>query len=97
MIHNIDQNVGKILAKLDEWDIAKDTLVIFHERQRRDSRSQCLQRRYARHQKEPHGWEGPVLVHFGVGLERSRRRLQRARCPHRFFPTLAELAARNRR
>ena len=29
MIHNIDQNVGKILANLDEWEIAKDTLVIF--------------------------------------------------------------------
>lgn len=29
MLHNIDQNVGKILGKLDEWGIAKDTLVIF--------------------------------------------------------------------
>jgi arylsulfatase A-like enzyme len=29
MIHNIDQNVGKLLAKLNEWRIAKDTLVIF--------------------------------------------------------------------
>lgn len=29
MIHNIDQNVGKLMAKLDEWGIAKDTLVIF--------------------------------------------------------------------
>lgn len=29
MIHNIDQNVGKLLAKLDEWGIAKDTLVVF--------------------------------------------------------------------
>ncbi|MFM8471646.1 MAG: arylsulfatase [Limisphaerales bacterium] len=29
MLHNIDQNIGKVLAKLDEWGIAKDTLVIF--------------------------------------------------------------------
>jgi arylsulfatase A-like enzyme len=29
MIHNIDQNIGKVLAKLDEWGIARDTLVIF--------------------------------------------------------------------
>jgi arylsulfatase len=29
MLHNIDQNVGKLLTKLDEWGIAKDTLVIF--------------------------------------------------------------------
>ena len=29
MVHNIDQNIGKVLAKLDEWGIAKDTLVIF--------------------------------------------------------------------
>ena len=29
MIANIDANVGRLLAKLDEWGIAKDTLVIF--------------------------------------------------------------------
>ncbi len=29
MIHNIDENVGKLLAKLGEWGIAEDTLVIF--------------------------------------------------------------------
>lgn len=29
MIHNIDENVGKLMAKLDEWGIAKNTLVVF--------------------------------------------------------------------
>ncbi|NUQ62372.1 MAG: arylsulfatase [Pirellulales bacterium] len=29
MIHNIDGNVGALLARLDEWGIAKDTLVVF--------------------------------------------------------------------
>lgn len=29
MLHNIDVNLAKLLAKLDEWGIAKDTLVIF--------------------------------------------------------------------
>ncbi len=29
MITNIDDNVGKLLAKLEEWGLAKDTLVIF--------------------------------------------------------------------
>ena len=29
MIHNIDENVGRLLAKLDEWGIAKNTLVVF--------------------------------------------------------------------
>ena len=29
MLHNIDQNVGKLLAKLDEWGIEKNTLVVF--------------------------------------------------------------------
>lgn len=29
MIHNIDQNIGRLLAKLDEWGIAQNTLVIF--------------------------------------------------------------------
>jgi arylsulfatase A-like enzyme len=29
MIHNIDENVGRILSKLDEWGISKNTLVVF--------------------------------------------------------------------
>ncbi len=29
MISNIDDNVGKLLAKLKEWDLEKDTLVVF--------------------------------------------------------------------
>lgn len=29
MIHTIDENVGKLLAKLEEWGIADDTLVVF--------------------------------------------------------------------
>ena len=29
MLHNIDQNVGKILSNLETWGIAKDTLVVF--------------------------------------------------------------------
>jgi arylsulfatase len=29
MIHNIDQNIGKLLNQLDEWGIADNTLVIF--------------------------------------------------------------------
>jgi arylsulfatase len=28
MIHNIDQNLGKLMAKLDAWGIAKDTLIV---------------------------------------------------------------------
>lgn len=29
MIHNIDDNVGRLLAKLAEWSIERDTLVVF--------------------------------------------------------------------
>ena len=29
MIHNIDENIGKVLAKLKEWGIERETLVIF--------------------------------------------------------------------
>ncbi len=29
MIHNIDQNVGQLLSRLEEWNIAQNTLVIF--------------------------------------------------------------------
>jgi arylsulfatase A-like enzyme len=29
MVHNIDENVGRLLKRLDEWGIARDTLVIY--------------------------------------------------------------------
>ncbi len=29
MIHNIDENIGKLMTKLNEWGIERDTLVIF--------------------------------------------------------------------
>lgn len=29
MLHNIDENVGRLLAKLDEWGLAQNTLVVF--------------------------------------------------------------------
>lgn len=29
MVANIDENVGRVLSKLEEWNIAKDTIVIF--------------------------------------------------------------------
>ena len=29
MIENIDENMGRLLAKLDEWDLYKDTILIF--------------------------------------------------------------------
>lgn len=29
MIHNIDENIGRLLAKLKEWDIDRNTLVVF--------------------------------------------------------------------
>lgn len=29
MVHNIDDNLGQLLAKLDEWGLAKNTLVVF--------------------------------------------------------------------
>ncbi len=29
MLHNIDENLGKLMAKLEDWGIAKNTLVVF--------------------------------------------------------------------
>ncbi|MDO8540041.1 MAG: arylsulfatase [Opitutaceae bacterium] len=29
MVHNIDENVGRLLARLDEWNLSRDTLVVF--------------------------------------------------------------------
>jgi arylsulfatase len=29
MIHNIDENIGRVLAQLEAWGIARDTLVVF--------------------------------------------------------------------
>ena len=51
MIENIDDNVGGLLAKLKEWGISDNTLVDFHDRQRRHRRRSRLQRRNARIEK----------------------------------------------
>jgi arylsulfatase A-like enzyme len=29
MVHNIDENVGRLLARVDEWGLTRDTLVVF--------------------------------------------------------------------
>ena len=50
MIANIDDNVGRLLAKLKEWGLERDTLVIFMNDNGGTAGVQRLQRRHARQQ-----------------------------------------------
>ena len=51
MIANIDDNVGRLLAKLKEWGLETRHARHLHERQRRHGRSEGLQRRDARRRR----------------------------------------------
>ena len=48
MITNIDDNVGRLLAKLKEWELERDTLVIFMTDNGGTGGRAGLQRRHAR-------------------------------------------------
>lgn len=92
MIHNIDDNVGKLLTKLDEWGIAEDTLVIFMNDNGGTAGTQIFNA----------GMRGEKVTAWIGGTHSSsfwrwKGTLQPADCgvlsAHiDFFPTLAELA-----
>ena len=50
MIANIDENMGRLLAMLDERDLRDNTILIYHDRQRGHRRRADLQCRHARPQ-----------------------------------------------
>ena len=56
MIANIDDNVGRLLAKLKEWGIERDTLVVFMNDNGGTVGHAGVQRRHAR--AEGHPWLG---------------------------------------
>lgn len=96
MVANIDENVGKLLAKLDEWGIAKDTLVIFMNDNGGYAPSCKIFNAGMRGSKGSAWlggtravslwrWPGPLEPHDATGLASNID----------FFPTLAELAGAN--
>ena len=93
MIANIDDNVGRLLAKLKEWGLEHDTLVIFMNDNGGTAGVQRLQRRHAR--PEGHALAGRhaggVVLALAGHAEAGRR--GPALAAHiDFFPTLAEIA-----
>lgn len=83
MIENIDDNMGKLMAFLDQSGVAKDTLLIFMT----DNGGTAGVKTFnagMRGAKVPHTWVAPEFQHFGAGPRVSRgQRLQQADRPHR--------------
>ena len=64
MIANIDDNVGRLLAKLKEWGIERDTLVIFMNDNGGTAGVKRLQRRHARRRRSRPGWAARAAASF---------------------------------
>lgn len=105
MIENIDENVGRMLAKLDEWKIARDTIVIFMSDNGMTSGGagrpdRAVAPGYPNNNASMRGHkgsadEGGVRVPFFVrwpGRVRRDRELGIVAAHIDFFPTIAELA-----
>ncbi len=73
MITNIDQNVGKVFAKLDQLGITEDTLVLFLVDNGPNTRRYVGQRRGMKGEVHDGGIRSPLWLHwparFAAGLE----------------------------
>ncbi|MBK8036027.1 MAG: arylsulfatase [Verrucomicrobiaceae bacterium] len=92
MLHNIDQNLGRLLGKLKEWGIEKDTLVIFMNDNGGTAGTKVFNAGLRASKGSP--WMGGIKA---SSLWRWPGTLNAAPvnklCAHiDFFPTLAELA-----
>ena len=86
MIANIDDNVGRLLDKLKEWGIERDTLVIFMNDNGGTAGVSVYQRRHARQQGHAlAGRHAGVVVLALAGHAEARRRRPAGR-PHRLLP-----------
>ena len=93
MITNIDENVGRLLAKLLEWDIEGDTLVIFITDNGGWSAVEFYNAGMRGRKATPYNggtrvpsfWRWPGVVQAGVDADQLTAHLD-------VFPTLAELA-----
>lgn len=89
MLANLDENIGRLLAKLDEWNLSANTLVLFST----DNGPQ--QRRYNANLRGLKGqvYEGGIRVPMwvrGPGVQTSRR-IDRIAAGIDLLPTLTEL------
>lgn len=92
MIANIDENVGKLLDKLKEWGIEKDTLVIFMTDNGSASGSLVFNAGmrgakvtpYTGGTRVPSFWRWPGTLPAGIDVDRLT-------CHHDIFLTLAEI------
>ncbi len=93
MIHNIDENVGRFLAKLDEWGLARDTLVVFMNDNGGDRNGANVFNAGMRGHKATPWLGGTRAVSFWRWPARLKPRDVSELTAHiDFFPTLAEIA-----
>lgn len=91
MIENIDDNMGVLLAKLDEWGLADNTLLIFmsdNGSARGDFPAGMLGRKGSHHEggsRVPSFWRWPGHLEAGQDIDTLLRHID-------YFPTLAQIA-----
>jgi arylsulfatase len=92
MIANIDDNFGRLMARLDEWGIARDTLVIFMTDNGSATGSQTFNAgmRGAKGTPFQGGTRVPALWRWPAGFEGGRD-LAQLTAHIDIFPTLAEI------
>lgn len=91
MIENIDDNMGVLLAKLDEWGLADNTLLIFmsdNGSARGDFAAGMRGRKGSHHEggsRVPSFWRWPGQLEAGQDIDTLLRHID-------YFPTLAQIA-----
>ena len=88
MIANIDDNVGRLMAKLKEWGLERDTLVIFMNDNGGTGGVQGLQRRHARRRRTRPGWAARASAVLALAGHAEARRRGPLAGAIDFFPTL---------
>ena len=70
MLANLDDNVGRLLAQLKEWDLERDTLVVFMNDNGGTVGLPDLERRHARTERLRLGKAAPAPLPSGAGPAR---------------------------
>jgi len=92
MVHHMDQNVGRLLARLDELGLARDTIVVFtSDNGGKGSVTSNLPLRGAKHELDEGGIRVPLVVRW-PGRVPAGGSSSQPLITHDIFPTLLELA-----